>query len=252
MTCYLQDYQRKVFPMPIWKAFPLQKEEGFYGSILQALPALAGEGPKIDQCLGTVGCSAFLNSRAGLISPAGSTQPPRVTNFTAHIQRGRSARFFKTWQTLCCSDTSTHPLLPISILFCQHWSVLSSRSLFKVVFPKRRKPASTECADVQRHMKSQYFHNKEGSFSIIVFPGRVMDQATKDLWWWSSFSTMSRRHMLHIPAAASLPNSFCLWLCSRRNTFHFLRNKCYDSHMDWIKSTKARPLSQTPNFMKKN
>lgn len=32
--------------MPIWKASPLQKEEGLYGSVLQAVPALAGEGPK--------------------------------------------------------------------------------------------------------------------------------------------------------------------------------------------------------------
>lgn len=32
--------------MPIWKAFSLQKQEGLYASVLQALPALAGEGLK--------------------------------------------------------------------------------------------------------------------------------------------------------------------------------------------------------------
>lgn len=86
-------------------------------------------------------------------------------------------------------------------------------------------------------MNSQYFHNKEGSFSVIAFPGRVMKQATKDLWW-SSLSTRwtANTSCTHL--------SFCLWLWSRRNTFHFPRNKCYDSHMDWIKSTKIRPLSQ--------
>lgn len=55
--------------------------------------------------------------------------------------------------------------------------------------------------------------------------------------------------MLHTPEAASLPNSFCLWLCSRRNTFRFLRNKCYDGHMDRIRSTKTRPLSQRPQIL---
>lgn len=63
---------------------------------------------------------------------------------------------------------------------------------------------------------------------------------------------ISRRHMLHTPDVACIPKSFLLWLCSRRNIFHFLRNKCYDSHMDWIKSTKTRPLSQRPQlFIKK-
>lgn len=55
--------------------------------------------------------------------------------------------------------------------------------------------------------------------------------------------------MLHTPEAASLPNSFRPWLCSRRNTFHFLRNKCYGSHTDWIKSTKTRLLSQRPQIL---
>lgn len=132
--------------------------------------------------------------------------------------------------------------MPISISFCQHWSVFSSRSLFKAASPKRRNLSSTKCADVQRHMKSQYFHNKEGSFSVTAFPGRVMEQATKDLWWWSSLSTRwaADTSCTHL--------SFCLRLCSSRNAFHFLRNKCYGSHMDWIKSTKIRPLSQRPQI----
>lgn len=78
--------------MPIWKASPLQKEEGLYRSVLQAVPALAGEGPK--PMLGGSGMLCLPKFSAGLISPAGSTQTPRVTNFTAYIQRGKSARLF--------------------------------------------------------------------------------------------------------------------------------------------------------------
>lgn len=225
----------KFFPCPFGKLPLFRKRKVYMHQFCRLCQPWLGKA--WSHCLGTVGCSAFLNSPIGIISPA--FKPPG-SQTSLHISRGENQHCFTTWQIPCCSDTSTHPLLPISISFCQH---LSSRSLFKVAFPKRRNPSSIECADVQTHMKCYYFPNKEGSFSVIAFPGRVRDQATKDLWWWSSFSTRwaANTSCTHL--------SFCLWLCSRRNTFHFLRNKCYDSRMDWIKSTKTRPLSQRPQIL---
>lgn len=118
----------KFFPCPFGK-LPLFRRRKVYTDQFCRLcqPWL---GKARSQCLGAVGCSAFLNSPLGLISPAGSTQTPG-SQTSLHISRGENQPgCFTTRQTLCCSDTSTHPLLPISISFCQHWSVLKVQGAF--------------------------------------------------------------------------------------------------------------------------
>lgn len=67
------------------------------GSVFSARAVL---GKAWSHCLGTVGCSASLNSPVGLIFPAGSTQTLRVTNFIAYIQRGNRLAVLQQWQIL--------------------------------------------------------------------------------------------------------------------------------------------------------
>lgn len=76
------------FPMPIWKASPLQKEEGLYGSIFQALPALDGEGLK--PLLGDSGmlCLLKCSSWVNFPSPAALKSPGSQTSL--HISRGEN------------------------------------------------------------------------------------------------------------------------------------------------------------------
>lgn len=61
--------------MPILKASSLQKEEGLYGSVLQALPALAGEGPKPLLGDSAMLCLLKFSSRANFPSLKDSNPP---------------------------------------------------------------------------------------------------------------------------------------------------------------------------------
>lgn len=163
MTCYLQDYQRKVFPMPIWKASSLQKKEGLWISFSRLLqPPLGKTQNQRGAQRGSGGAQPSQMPPVGLISPASSTQITPGSQTSLHVSGGENRN--AVLQRDKSSTAVTHPHIlrcPFPscfklIYFCQHWPILKKRgqvSLFKEAFPKRGNQSFPERADVQRHIK---------------------------------------------------------------------------------------------------
>lgn len=244
--------------MPIWKASSLQKEEGLWIRFSRLHQPLLGK--THNHCSGTAGCSALSNASSWANFPSQQhSNHPRVTNSTVRIWRRKPRRCFTTWQILCCSDTSTHPSLPVSISFQAHLFLPALAhleegqvSLVKVAFSKRGKQSSLNGHMFADTLNTNTSTTKKAASAFFSWQNHGPSYKGLGSLVFIQHQQISRRHMLHTPEVACMPNSFLLWLCSRRNIFHFLRNKCYDSHMDWIKSTKTRLLSQRPHlFIKK-
>lgn len=86
--------------MPIWKASSLQKEEGLYGSVLQALPGLAGEGLKA--LLGDSGILGLLKFSSWADFPSRQHSNPPGHKLHWIYPEGKPPR---------CFTTVTNPML---------------------------------------------------------------------------------------------------------------------------------------------
>lgn len=156
----------------------------------------------------------------GLISPASSAWITPGSQTSLHVSGGETR------------SAVTNPALAVTHPHILHHPFHPKLSTVGSTGPFWRKEGQTSLFQVQRHsIKS--FHNKDGGFCCFFWqshgPG---GNKGLEVMFFVPHEQISSRHVLHTPEVPSVPNSFLLQLCSRRNIFHFLRNNCYDSHMD--------------------
>lgn len=157
-----RDYKRKVFSHARLGSF-LSAEGGKLTDQLQQAPPA----PRAR----TAGCCA----RGWFPQRPALTPPPGHILCCIRLEGKTTMLFYNVTNPALQRHMHTHLLLPVSIsfqahLFCfsQHRRASKRRaSLFKVLFPKGGKQSLPERADVQKHIKCKYFHNKGGSFCFF-------------------------------------------------------------------------------------
>lgn len=140
------------FPCPFGKLPLFKKRKVYMDPFFRLCQPWMGEDLK--PLLGDSGmlCLPKCSSWANFPSPAALKSPGSQTSL--HISRGENQHgCFTTWQILRCGDTSTHPLLPISIS--------KFKEPFRSSFPQEKKPSSTMCKCSETHEISVFPQQKK-------------------------------------------------------------------------------------------